>query len=481
MYIINKKIILLVLGMEDIDILIKNYFEKAVQDMQDLIKINSQYDRNTVDETCPFGAGAAECLNKFISIAESDGFTVRNIENYAGYAELGEGELIGILSHLDVVPAGNENLWKYPPFAAEIHDNKLYGRGAIDDKGPLIAVYTALKILKDSGIKFNKRFRIIAGCDEETSMRCLKKYNETEEIPSFSFSPDANFPAVYAEKGQMQITMNRDFPLQGFEPVKLLGLTCGERVNVVPDTAYAYFAGDTAKIKRQLEEIAGDDLEIDYYQQDYLQVKATGKSAHAMNPEKGINAMYKLLRYLAHPSLDYGSWELMLWIRQVAFLLTDDCDGRNFNINCSDDISGNLTINLGIVRYKTEDLTLKFDIRYPVTIKSSKMENKIHNLAEKMMMLTQISKHIPPLFVDKNNPYLKELLKAYQEVTSDYSEPIAIGGRTYCTMMPNSLSFGANFKDDEELAHQNNEYIDLDKFKKLIKIYIKALINLNNM
>ncbi len=48
-------------------------------------------------------------------------------------------------------------------------------------------------------------------------------------------------------------------------------------------------------------------------------------------------------------------------------------------------------------------------------------------------------------------------------------------------MMPNSLSFGANFKDDEELAHQNNEYIDLDKFKTLIKIYIKSLINLNNM
>ncbi len=98
-----------------------------------------------------------------------------------------------------------------------------------------------------------------------------------------------------------------------------------------------------------------------------------------------------------------------------------------------------------------------------------------------MMMLTQISKHIPPLYIDKNNQYLQELLKAYQEVTNDKSEPVAIGGRTYCTMMPNSLSFGANFKDDEELAHQNNEYIDLDKFKTLIKIYIKSLINLNNM
>ena len=176
----------------------------------------------------------------------------------------------------------------------------------------------------------------------------------------------------------MQITMKRDFPLQGFEPVKLLGLTCGERVNIVPDTAYAYFAGDLAKIKRQLEEIAGDDLEIDYYQDSYLQVKATGKSAHAMNPEKGINAMYKLLHYLAHPSLDYGSWELMLWIRQIAYLLNDESNGKSFNIDCYDDISGSLTINLGILRYKTEDLILKFDIRYPVTMNSSKIESKIN-------------------------------------------------------------------------------------------------------
>ena len=467
--------------MENIDKLVENYFDKAVKDIKELIKINSQYDKNTADNKNPFGKGVSECINKFLSIAESDGFTIKNINNYACFAECGSGDLIGVLAHLDTVPAGNEELWTYPPFTAEIHDNKIYGRGAIDDKGPLIAAYTALKILKDSGLKLNKRFRIIAGGDEETSMRCLARYKETEEIPVFSFSPDANFPAVYAEKGQMQVTMKRDFPLQGFEPVKLLGLTCGERVNVVPDTAYAYFGGDTAKIKRQLEEIAGDELEIDYYRDEYLQVKTTGKAAHAMNPEKGVNAMYKLLRILAHPSLDYGSWELMLWIRHIAYLLNDESDGRNLGINCHDDISGALTINLGLLRYKTEDLTLKFDIRYPVTLKSSKIENKINILAEKMMMLTQISKHIPPLYIEKSNPYLQELLKAYQSVTNDKSEPVAIGGRTYCTMIENSLSFGANFADDEEMAHKQDEYLDLDKLKKVIKIYLQAFINLNNM
>lgn len=467
--------------MDNIDILINKHFDTAVYNLQKLVKINSQLDKKTINQNQPFGKGNAECLSTFLNIAENDGFVVKNIDNYVGYAEIGNGELIGILAHLDVVPTGNEELWIYPPFSAEINNNKLYGRGAIDDKGPLIASYTAMKILKDLCPDINKRFRLIAGCDEETFMRCIQTYKDSEEIPVFSFSPDANFPVVYAEKGHIQVTMKRNFPLQGFESIKLLGLTCGEKVNVVPDTAYAYFSGNIAKIKRQLEEIAGNDLEISYFENDYLQVKATGKSAHAMNPSQGINAMYKLLRYLAHPSLDYGSWELMLWIRQIAFLLNDENSAKNFNIYCSDDVSGDLTISLGILRYKTEDLTLKFDIRYPVTINSAKMENKIKNLAEKMMMLTQISRHTPPLYVDKNNPYLKKLLSAYQEITGDDSKPIAIGGRTYCAMMPNSVSFGANFIGDEELAHQNNEYIDLDKFKKIIKIYTKALINLNNM
>ncbi len=467
--------------MEDIDKVIEDSFDKAVKNLQELIQINSKFDKSTATGNNPFGKGVSKCINKFLSIAESDGFITKNMDNYICFAEWGSGDLIGILTHLDVVPEGNSTLWKYPPFAGEIHNNKIYGRGAIDDKGPLIAVYTALNILKNSGINFNKKFRIIAGGDEESGMACIEKYKETEEIPTFSFSPDANFPAVYAEKGQMEITMKRTFYLQGFEPIKLLGLTCGERANVVPDTAFAYFGGNIAKIKRQLEEIAKDEIEIDYYKDDYLEVKVTGKSAHAMNPEKGENAMIKLLKILAHPSLDYGSWELMNWIRDMAYLLNNEGDGKYLGINCADNISGNLTINLGIVRYKAEDLILKFDVRYPVTMPINKIENKVKVLAEKMAMLYKITKHLPPLYVEKDNPYLKELLNAYYEITKDNSEPLAIGGRTYCSKLPNAVSFGANFIGDEEMAHQRDEYIGLDKFKKLIKIYLQGLINLNNM
>ena len=465
--------------MENIDTLVNNYFNKAMEDLQRLIKINSIYDASSADSSNPFGIGAAECLNSFLNLANDDGFKSKNVDNYAGYVECGSGELLGILAHLDTVTTGNESLWTYPPFSAEIHDNKLYGRGAADDKGPLIAAYTALKILKDN-FKLNKRFRIITGCDEETSMRCLKRYNETEEIPVFSFSPDASFPAVNGEKGQMQIVMKRDFIHQGYEPIKLLGLTCGEAVNIVPNEAYAYFSGNIAMMKRQLEEIAGDDLEIDFFENDYLRVKANGKAVHSMHAPEGVNAMYKLFKYLAHPNLDYGPWELMHWIRSMSVILDDKNCSKNLGINFRDEF-GELTINMGLLRYKSADLQLHFDIRYPVTMKPSKFESKLPLITEKIMMLTQINRHVPPLYVDENNIYLKELLKAYNSVTNEEVKPITIGGRTYCTMIPNSVSFGAKFPQDEELAHQANECMDLDNFKKIIKIYLQALINLNNL
>lgn len=460
---------------------LENYFEYGIDFLKQLISYYSIFDNETAEINTPFGRNINECFNYFLNEAKEKGFETKNIDNMIGYAETGSGDLIGILAHLDVVPVNDLNKWTYPPFKAEIHDNKLYGRGSSDDKGPLMAAFIALLALKNSDIKLNKRFRIIAGLDEESDMRCLRRYVQTEEIPVFSFSPDANFPAVYAEKGQMNVILKRKFQLQGYEEIKLLGLTAGTRTNVVPDKATAYFSGNIAKLKRQIEELELDYIETDYYKDDYLMVTAYGKAAHAMHPHHGENAVYRLFKCLAHESLDFGPWELLIWLRNNSILFTDDSDGKNFNIDCKDDISGALTINLGLLHYKGEDLTLKFDIRYPVTMEPEKMEIKMKKLAEKLAMLFKVSKHLPPLYVEKENPYLQQLLKAYSGITKDNSEPLAIGGRTYCTLLPNAVSFGAVFPNDVECAHNTDEFIDLDKLKLTAKIYLQALINLNNM
>ena len=113
----------------------------------------------------PFGEGPAAALAEGLKIAEEMGFKTVNLDNYCGYAEMGEGkEIIGIAAHLDIVPAGDG--WDTDPFTMTRKGDKVYGRGVSDDKGAVIASLYAMQAVKESGIPMNKRVRLLMGCNE---------------------------------------------------------------------------------------------------------------------------------------------------------------------------------------------------------------------------------------------------------------------------------------------------------------------------
>ena len=176
--------------------------EELLTELQQLIQIESVLDETKASKAVPFGEGPLAALNFMLEKGTEQGMTVKNIDNMAGHIEIGEGEdLLGILCHVDVVPAGDPATWTYPPFEARIVDGKLFGRGAIDDKGPTMAAWLAMKMIKDAGIKLDKRVRMIIGSDEEKASAVLNRYFEKEEMPAIGFAPDADFPLINAEKG----------------------------------------------------------------------------------------------------------------------------------------------------------------------------------------------------------------------------------------------------------------------------------------
>ena len=140
--------------------------EELFNDLRKLISIESVCEKNASYEY-PFGRGVRLALDSILEICEEYGFRTKNCSNMIGYAEVGEGDtLMGILVHLDVVPAGDG--WISDPFEMDIRDGKIYGRGVTDDKGPTIAIIHAIKELLDEGVVFNKRVGIIFGQAEET-------------------------------------------------------------------------------------------------------------------------------------------------------------------------------------------------------------------------------------------------------------------------------------------------------------------------
>ena len=177
----------------DVKSMVEGYREELVKRLGTLVSINSE--EGTPEADAPFGAGPRDALQAALKMCAADGFQTVNLENYAGYAEIGAGkECIGIVGHLDVVPAHMEDGWNTDPFEMTEKDGVLYGRGVSDDKGAVVASMIALKVIKDMQIPLTKRIRLIMGTNEETGSKGLAYYVKKEGSVDYGFTPDGDFP-----------------------------------------------------------------------------------------------------------------------------------------------------------------------------------------------------------------------------------------------------------------------------------------------
>ena len=427
-----------------------DYKQEMIDKLRDLVAINSVQD--DPKPNAPFGEGPRKALDYALSLCSSLGFKVKDVDGYCGWAEIGNGELFGVLAHLDTVPFSTEG-WKCDPLSGEILDGEIYGRGVVDDKGPFINALYAVKALVDEGKIPNKRIRFILGCNEETEWRCIDRYLLTEEIPSQAISPDGDYPVINCEKGlgHFEISVPR--------PECLIELKAGERVNMVPDKAYCVIdkVSDVA-----VAYALNHDVEVKRENGGW-KVSATGRAAHGSTPFLGDNALIKVLNTIAS-----SDDELAFFAR--AF---ESYDGSSMGIGFSDEASGNLTVTVGYG--KIEDGLLKFglDIRFPISYSHDDVFNGLKKAFPKAEV---VLKHAHPcLYFPKDHPFVQTLLSAYTEVTGEKdAQPQTIGGATYARAIPNTLAFGPVFPFRDNLCHQVNERVSLEDFEKNFLILKKA-------
>jgi succinyl-diaminopimelate desuccinylase len=258
--------------------------QSFIKDLTTLIQIPSVLQEYKPQENHPFGDDIQAALDAMLVMGKRDGFNTFSVDNYAGVIEIGEGEEVGILGHLDVVPV--QDGWTYGPFSATIEQGKMIGRGVNDDKGPTMAAYYAMKWIKDSGIPLKRKLRLILGVDEESGMRCIKHYLEQYPPSAMAFAPDAVFPLIYAEKGihSCEVTGKES---------SILAFESGQRLNMVPEVAKVRLSQDLAKEFKEYLTSSGLKGEV---QGDWLILY--GKGAHAMQPDEGVNAAVKLGQFL---------------------------------------------------------------------------------------------------------------------------------------------------------------------------------------
>ena len=400
----------------------------------------------------PFGKGVSDCLEHTLALCDSLGFRTKNCNGYAGYAEVGDGEeMLGILAHLDVVPAGEG--WTHPPFSGEVHDGKIYGRGAIDDKGPAVAAMFALKSVVDSGLPLRKRVRLIFGTDEESDWEDMAYYTANEELPSIGFTPDADFPLIYAEMGILQLDLTA--ACKGLREDNFI--SGGEASNVVPDFCRASLSLKSGGTKV---------------------IEAKGRAAHASTPEDGENAISKLMEKLYELKMAGELCcpeELNRFIEFYHDKIGHCLHGENIGCAFSDEETGKLTMNAGVIDVSKERISLSLDLRCPISFSKEEILERLHEEVDGYGLSIQNTDFLKPVFIDRDSDLVKKLLGVYLRATGDEREPIAMGGGTYARAMDNIVAFGPLFPGREAVEHKKDEYLLIEDLLKISEIYAEAI------
>lgn len=462
--------------------------EALLATTQEFLRIKSVLDESTHGPNAPFGKGIADALEFVLDQCKQAGMTTKNVNGYAGHGEFGEGkELLGILSHVDVVPEGDG--WTSPPYAAEIVDDKIIARGALDDKGPTIAALFAARIVKELGLPLGKRVRLIFGTDEETSWRCVSYYFEKEEMPTYGFTPDADFPLIYAEKGLTHLVFRQTKEAwQGLAveskssfDAKLTSLSAGMRMNMVPDRAEATLvSGDrsTAALAELFQAYLDHNGLTGDVQADGEQVVlgCNGVSVHGMDPEKGINAGTELIHFLHTLALDERAAQFVQFTEK--FLYRQHY-GQALNIAHTDEEMGPLTLNTGIIRYESDgDAQFDINIRYPHSQPYENWQPTVEQVLGEYGFTLETLDHLTPHRVAPDHPLVTTLQRVYTEQTGQEATAMAIGGATYGRSLDVGVAFGMLFPGRPDCAHQRDEHVFIEDMLKATALYAQAIYEL---
>lgn len=454
---------------------VKKYQDDFLEDLKELLRIDSVRNDDEATDEFPVGPGPAKALHKVLEIGKRDGFETKQLENWAGHIEYGDGdEILGVLGHVDVVPGGSG--WNTDPFDPVIKDGKLYARGSSDDKGPTMAAYYALKIIKDLDLPVNKKIRVIIGTDEESEWQGLAHYLENEKMPDLGFSPDGNFPIINGEKGNYEIDIETKASNEG--DLTLVLFEAGLRSNMVPQDATAKIATEDPEALRDAfdafisDQPVEGNAEID---SQTVTLNVVGKAAHGSKPQIGVNAATYLAVFLN--TLDLGG-DAKTFTNLVETYLHDDPYGEKLGVAQEDDVMGNLTSNPGVFRFEDGDKGLiTVNMRYAVG-DNDMLTSQVTNTLTGEDIKIHVKKGKVPHYVPGDDPLVQTLLDVYARQTGFEAHEQVIGGGTYGRLLDRGVAFGALFPDSTDTMHQANEFMTIDDLMNAMAIYAEAIYEL---
>lgn len=447
--------------------------EQMVDVIRQLVEIPSV--KGAPQPGAPFGTEPKRALDKMLEICREMGFVTKCCDNVVGTADYSPtGKIgLGILGHLDVVPAEMMN-WTYPPFQLTRRDGKLFGRGVIDDKGPCAAVLFALYCVKELGIPLKKGVRLLFGTDEENGSGDLEIYCRGNKLPPMVFTPDASFPVINIEKGMIRADITGEYS-EG----SVVSFRGGSIPNAVPDKAEAVLRGISYEEVYAVitSNSTGAVLTADTAENGDITISCVGRSAHASTPQAGINAVTALITVLNRLPLREGQQREIFRGLEDVFPF-GETDGRSAALKIGDEKSGELTLTFSKFAMQDGKISGCVDIRYPVSAQLEDVVNRLSAALEHAGVHYGKNIEEQPHCVPEDSEFVQKLLKVYSEFEGEPGKCIAIGGGTYVHDIEGGVAFGVERGDTDYHMHGNDEFITEDELLRDAVLFACAIADI---
>ena len=465
--------------------------DEFVKDISDVCRIRSTSYYNPDSANAPFGQACRDMLDKALEMSSAYGFETRNYDNFCGSAVYGDNpdnDSIGIVAHMDIVPENMCNVandaggWTHDPFDPILsEDGKyLFARGTCDNKSCGIMALYAMRYLKEHDIKLKNNVMLVYGLSEEIGMKDMPEFLKREKQSKIYLVPDSKYPVCIAESGSSRYGLE-SIQLDGSNIVDIWsGRTdewSGPTISVPTNEAYAVLSGIDPEVARWATK---------FYDHTKVETLENGNVKIVVEKDDKITASARLCHVLAKCGLvkDPKAIEALNWLDWY----TSDATGAHMGIACNDGPSDPLSIRFNYIRFEDQKIVLYTNIRWPSLADKDKLHAKIEeNWAASPMEVRQ-RRLMNGYYMDPKDPRIEKLARVAKDVLGREDIPYLTDGGTYAEVLPNAIPYGATVPDRVRLfgmvkggAHQADEYCDIPNLLINMQIYVRALIELDEM
>jgi predicted dipeptidase len=426
---------------------------------------------------------------------------------------LGDGpRRIGFVMHADVVPAGDLERplpklgeippgWTQAPFEAAVVQERLYGRGTEDDKGPIAAVLVVLAAMKRFGVRPSGQLLAIIGTGEESNWTGMVNYSKTSQHPEHVISIDAGFPVVVAEAGFVawKIGARRAAAtkIASSDRARAVSATGGQFLTQVPGEASLVLSPPTSKNSpsliakvREIADRAIAKLGPEHFRVEVspkgslIEIRALGNAVHSSTAEEGHNALWLLSTIAAE--LDLEQEPIAQVLEMISGHFSGDHFGQRLGLAYSHPEMKPLLVIPTVLRVSDEEVSLAVNMRRPAGMTAEAFRAKLTAALTSMsstygLKLVELEEPYvgEAAMADTEGPLVETLLDIYRQRTGDaQAGPISIRGGTYARLFPGAVSFGPAMPGRPYRGHAPDEYIDLDVLDGLVQMLFESSVRL---